>query len=137
MPTLALPAFGRIPGLTQEIRLGRDVPVYTESGPIDPLTVSEWADRPPVLLAATGSFAIWISRIRGRLRPGDLAFVRAAQPARIGDTVVVLKGKSVVVIGDLVSLDPDTAAVQEAAGASLIVDRGSHRILKVACINPA
>jgi hypothetical protein len=113
----------------------RDVPVFADSQSVDPVAAIEWTERPPILQAAAGSFALWISSARGRLRPGDLAFVRGTQPPRVGDAVVALKGKEVVAIGDLVSLEPENATVEEAAETRLVVRRQDHRVMKIVCIN--
>lgn len=70
---------------------GLDIPVYSDEGKIAPGHALDWAWRPVRLVTAKGAFALWISRPRGRLRPGDLAYVRMGQPARVGDIVVVLQ----------------------------------------------
>ena len=77
------------------------------------------------MATAGNSFAVWITRNHGRLRVGDLAYIRSGQPPRLGDTVAVLAAKRIVDMGDL----------QEADGDYLVggrrYDRSSHRVLKI------
>jgi hypothetical protein len=122
---------------TREAIPSRDVPIFADTDPVDVAQATEWAHRPAALLTSGGSFALWISGNRGRLRPGDLAFVRTTQPPRIGDCIVALKGKEIAAIGDLIAVDDDCATVWVAADIKVDLDRAGHRLLKVASITTA
>jgi hypothetical protein len=113
------------------------VPVFADTGAVDLSRASEWTMRPPALQSAAGSFALWISSARGRLRPGDIAFVRPTQPPRVGDTVVAFKGRDISAIGDLIGLDVETATVQLELEARVLVSRTENKLAKVVCITPA
>ncbi len=81
---------------------GARIPVYLDTDSLDPAAAREWIT--PRDLAGPVSCGLWITRQRGRLHPGDFAYVRFAQPARRGDVVVVLRGQEIVVAGDLTDL---------------------------------
>ena len=136
---MAPPVLRPLSSLAQprEMAPGRDVPIFADTAEIDIGLAQEWAYRPPALITARSAFALWISGARGRLRPGDLAFVRPTQPPRLGDAVVALKDKAVVALGDLVSLDGKDAKIQESEEKVVKVDRATHQILKIAAINTA
>lgn len=89
--------------------------------------------RPASLATAKGAFALWISRSRGRLRPGDLAYVRIGQPARIGDIIAVLQDDRVAAVGDLVSTDDRYVEVREDDALPSKFERKTVRLLKVVC----
>jgi hypothetical protein len=138
MPALRAPGFRASPSITQGSSGPRqDVPIFADSAEIDPATATEWADWPSVPVPGPGSFGLWISGSRGRLRPGDMAFVRGSQPPRIGDIVVALMGKEIVAIGDLLTLDADHATVEVLSETRVTLDRRSHRVLKIVWIKPA
>ena len=82
---------------------GREIPVYLDTDNLDPTTAREWIV--PHEFAGPVSCGLWITRHRGRLHPGDLAYVRFAQPARQGDVVIALKGQAIVAVGELRDLD--------------------------------
>jgi hypothetical protein len=124
-------------GSAQEVRSTTLVPVFGDTDEVDPAAASQWTDRPPVLLSVTDAFAIWISSAKGRMRPGDMVFVRTSQPPRIGDDVVALKGKTIVAIGDLVELDANKVSVQETPEVCSVLDRSDHRLAKIVSISPA
>lgn len=109
----------------------RDVPVYADDGVIIPSEAIEWTWRPPRLLTGRGAFAIWISRARGRLQAGDLAYVRIGQPPRVGDTVVAAKNNRLIAIGDLVGLDERRALIRETGEEPVSLERDAVRLLKV------
>lgn len=77
-----------------------DVPVFSdtwevvlpERGPITSASVS----------APSIALALMISLPRGRLQAGDLAYVSMSQPIREGDIAVVLQGRTIRAIGDVV-----------------------------------
>lgn len=84
----------------------RDVPLYTETDRIEGGTAHDFALRPPQLDGIGGCWAVWISKDYGRLCPGDMAYVRPTQPARQGDTVLLLAEGHVLAGGRLVSQGP-------------------------------
>jgi hypothetical protein len=138
MPAPRAPGFRASPPISQGNAGPRqDVPIFADSAEIDPADATEWADWPSVPVTGPGSFGLWISGSRGRLRPGDMAFVRDSQPPRVGDIVVALMGKEIVAIGDLLTLDEDHATVEVLSETRMILDRRSHRVLKVAWVKPA
>jgi len=85
------------------------IPVYLDTDNLDPAAAREWIS--PGDLAGPVSCGLWITRHRGRLHPGDFAYVRFAQPARRGDVVVALKGQGIVALGDLTDLAEHEAEV--------------------------
>lgn len=112
---------------------GPDIPVYSDDDKIAPENALEWTWRPSRLSTAKGAFALWISRPRGRLRAGDLAYVRIGQPVRLGDTVVALLDDRVAAVGDLVAMDDQHAEVRDGDEPPLEFERGAVRLLKVVC----
>jgi hypothetical protein len=108
-----------------------DVPVYPDNGEVDPNKAAEWTWRPPRLMTAGGTFAVWISRPRGRLRAGDLVYVRLSQPPRVGDLVVALDRERIVAIGELVALDTESVTIQDAPGEPQGLDCAKVRLLRV------
>jgi len=110
----------------------RDVPVFADTAIIDPAAATEWTWRPPKLLTGGGAFALWISKPCGRLQPGDLAYVRTTQPPRVGDTVAVLKDRTIAALGYLTRMDEAAAEVREAEGGrAKRYKREEVRLLKV------
>lgn len=83
----------------------RDVPVFRDDEIIDPAKALNWESS----LDAKGNggryVAIWITAMRGRLNPGDLAYVHMMRPPRVGDTVLALADQRIAAIGELVALD--------------------------------
>jgi hypothetical protein len=122
-----------------DIRLGlvamptQDIPVFTENDVIEPALATEWMGRPPLLGATGPLFALWISAPHGqRLRPGNLAISRMNQPARPGELVVVLSGKRVIAVGELI--DATAGAITVADGAERVrVTEPGCRVLKIGC----
>lgn len=112
---------------------GPDIPVYSDEGKIAPGHALDCAWRPARLVTAKGAFALWISRPRGRLRRGDLAYVRIGQPARIGDIVVALQDDRVAAVGDLMAMDEQHAEVRERDAVPSKFERKTVRLLKVVC----
>lgn len=111
-----------------------DVPVYSDQGIIDPTRPLEYTPRPPALVGAgNGVFAVYMSETSARLRPGDLAFIRPAQPPRQGDTVLVLQNDVVSAAGDLTEIKGDSVTVLTGTGPATF-ERSAARILKVAYI---
>lgn len=95
---------------------GRDVPVYAMHDSVAPDRAREYVARPPRLLGVPEAYAVWVDGgTGGRLRPGDLAFVRPGQPPRPGDIVAVQRGKLLVAVGELLRLTSDEATVVDAA----------------------
>jgi transcriptional regulator with XRE-family HTH domain len=87
------------------------LPVYLDTDAIDPANAREWLQPPdfgPV------SCAIWITRAHGRLRTGDLAFVRFAQPVRAGDIVLAVQNKRIAALGDMHTLTEDDTQIGDA-----------------------
>lgn len=115
----------------EEARQGPDIPVYSDEEKIASDYALERTRRPPRLATAKGAFVLWISRPRGRLRPGDLAYVRVRQPARLGDTVVALQDDRVVAVGDLVGLDDQHAEVRDGDELPRKFERKAVSLLKV------
>ena len=121
-----------LPPVTAEAQ-GPDIPVYSDEGTVAPGHALDWVWRPARLVTAKGAFALWISRPRGRLRPGDLAYVRIGQPARIGDIVVALQDDTVAAVGDLVAMDDRHAEVRDGDESPRKYEREAVRLLKVVC----
>lgn len=114
----------------------RDIPVFRDDGEVDAAAASEWTWRPPALLTAGGAFAVWISRPRGRLRAGDLAYVRPTQPPRPGDTVILLADRRITAIGELAAgAVEDTFEVRESGAAPPRPVPQDGRLLKVSGVD--
>lgn len=115
----------------------RDIPVFADDDVIDPRRAQEWTYRTPSLITASGAFALWISRARGRMRAGDLVFVRPHQPARVGDTVVMLstEERRVVAIGDLLEMDATHVKIRDGGDRSHKYPIEGNRMLKVSDIS--
>jgi hypothetical protein len=82
----------------------RDVPLFREDDEINAASANEWADRLPGWGAGV-AIALWITSERGRFSPGDLIYIHQRQPPRVGDYVVAVSERRVIVIGRLVSVD--------------------------------
>lgn len=106
-----------------------EVPVYVEGGRYDPDQASEWTPRPGTLAGSSGVAAVWVSRDHGRVKPGDMVYVRENQPPRPGDVVVAVKGGVVAAIGSLSGIADGSAMICGTA-----YDLGEARILKVAAV---
>lgn len=122
---------------TSETGSARDIPVYQDTAErIEPSSAQEWTYRPPSLLTAGPAFAVWISAPRGRLRVGDLAFLRPNQPPRLGDTVMALDNdKRMVAMGDLAEVTATHILIEEQKGApKKKIKIGDTRIIKVAAV---
>ena len=112
---------------------GREVPVFMDTDEIIPAKATEWAIRPgPLAASVDGALGIYVSRSRGRLRPGDLVFMRPRQPPRVGDAVVAIRGQTVEAIGDLIELSEESASIRDGAGEPKLVSLADLRLLKVA-----
>lgn len=97
------------------------IPVFREGDTVDPSAAREWMPH-PVLTGIPGGYAVFARLAGGRLQPGDLAIVRPTQPARVGDTVVVLDTeRKIIGIGNVAAIDGDTATVvRDPAGATVM-----------------
>jgi hypothetical protein len=135
LPTVVPPPYPRHPPSAPEpVREGqvRHVPVYSEE--IDLSLVQEWAAPPPRLMNSDKLFAVWIRIDRGRCRSGDLVYFQTTQPPRAGDTVIVLKGKKIVEIGDLLSISENSATISVRAGDKCDFPVPEHRVMRAAFI---
>ncbi len=61
-----------------------DIPVYVEGGPFDPDKTAEWTPRPGTMAGGNGLAAVWVARDHGRVRAGDMLYVRETQPPAAG-----------------------------------------------------
>jgi hypothetical protein len=113
-----------------------DVPIYPDQGEIAPGAVTEWTTRPDRLAAVAGVWAVAVASYRGRLRAGDLAYVRPSQAARPGDAVIVLRGQQIAAIGDLIGQEGDKIVIRENGGETELV-RAGLRVVKIALIECA
>ncbi|KAA5611562.1 hypothetical protein [Rhodovastum atsumiense] len=111
-----------------------DVPQFTDADEIVP-PPGGWPVRPAGIALGGASFALWITQPRGRLR-ADVVLVRAGQPPRVGDLVVVLEGKRVAAVGEMVDLNNKEATVTQGDRATgddkRVFERGSVQLLKIA-----
>jgi hypothetical protein len=89
----------------------RRIPVYLDTDDIDPAAVREWVELFNINSPVT--CGIWITQHHGRLRIGDLVYLRASQPARPGDIAVALDGQKIRAIGDLTHLSEDSARIND------------------------
>jgi len=79
--------------------------------------------------------AVWIASEHGtRLGAGDLVFVPMRRPARIGDTVLVLKGDRLACIGDLLEAFEQTVRIDLGRDDTEDITPQDHQVCKVACI---
>ena len=107
------------------------VPVYECPGPINDAAATEWVERPGLYAGMGAGFAVWVAEAVGRLRPGDLVFVRPAQPASPGDAVVIAQGERLVAIGELGERGEKAVSVRSAAG-DKSYGLPKHSVLKIA-----
>lgn len=110
-----------------------DVPQFTDADEIEP-PEGGWRDRPVGMALGGASFALIITQPRGRLR-ADVVLVRASQHPRIGDMVVVLEGKRVAAVGEMVGLTSSEARVTQgdhAEGDATVFPRAGVQLFKVA-----
>ncbi len=82
----------------------RDVPLFREDDEINVASANEWIDRLPGW-GAGAAIALWITSERGRFSPGDLIYIHQRQPPRVGDYVVAVLERRVIMIGKLVSVN--------------------------------
>ncbi len=109
------------------------VPVFLDTDQIALAQASEWSKWPgPATGQAAGTFGVYVSRSRGRFRPGDLIFIRPRMPPREGDSVVALLAESIEAIGDLTDLGSDSATIQDGPGEPKTVRLDGVSLLKVA-----
>lgn len=102
----------REPAAALDLPGSRDLPVFSDSAPLNREAVSELIDRPALFAGMPLAFALWISRPGGRLVTGDLAYVHPHKPPRPGDTVIAVPAADAVpVAGVLVSLDGSAAEI--------------------------
>ena len=87
-----------------------NIPQYSDVDDIEPPNGGTWENVPTALSLGGVAFALWITQPRGRLRV-EMVLVRAGQPPRVGDMVVVLRNKQVAAIGELCDLTRDEAHV--------------------------
>lgn len=130
MPALALPGRAGLPAAA----VMRDVPIYRDTDPIDPIRASDWITRPLALLPPGPLFGLWITAAHGRLQPGDLALVAQGPAPRRGDTVVVVRDKAVVAMGTLTSQAGLQATIDTDAGTVTEFDLAMARVLKVVAL---
>lgn len=83
----------------------RDVPVFRDDDIIDPAQAMNWESGVDAKGNGGRYVAIWVTGMRGRLHPGDLAYVHMMRPPRVGDTVLALADQRIVALGELVTLD--------------------------------
>ena len=94
-------------------RAARDVPIYREGDEVDPTKATEW--QPGFGRLNSPSFAVWVTTPRGRLMPGDLAYVVTTRPPRRGDSVVVVKDRRLQTVGELTAISATEAAIDTGA----------------------
>jgi len=92
------------------------VPVYRCPGPIGEAFATDWVERPGHYAGAGACFAVWVPESCGRLRAGDLLFVRPGQPVAPGDIAVLLDGERIEAIGELRDISGGNATLLQAAG---------------------
>jgi len=92
------------------------VPVYRCPGPMGDGFVTDWVERPGHYAGAGACFAVWVPESCGRLRAGDLLFVRPGQPVAPGDIAALLDGERIEAIGELRDLGGGNATLLLAAG---------------------
>jgi hypothetical protein len=122
--------------VSANIASDQTIPVFSDRDEIDPAKAREWIPRPRTIGDAQLGFAIWVSTRRGRIRPGDLIYVRTTQPPpRPGDDVVVLRGTEIVDIGEMIDLEQAKVTLRDNAGAPVIIERSSDtRVMKIGSI---
>jgi hypothetical protein len=110
---------------------GRDVVVHSDTGPRDRGGTQNYVPRPGQAAVPGETYAIWISSNRGRLRPGDLAYVDCERPPRVGDMAVVSRDRSIVAVGEIVAMTNATAQVQVDGTDRYDVDRSMEQLEKI------
>jgi hypothetical protein len=85
------------------------LPVYLDHGDIRPDMACDWIAAPDSPHGI--NHGIWITTERGRLRRGDLAYVRRSIPPRPGDLVTVQQDARLLTIGTLDALTGDSITV--------------------------
>lgn len=80
--------------------IAAQIPLYHDQSELTPEHTEAWP-RPNPFNTPPGTMALLISLQRGRLQPGDIAYLRPGFPARAGDCVAVLKESRLVTLGDL------------------------------------
>lgn len=101
---LPAPTFSRIPAADE-------LPIYIEGGDLDPAEATEWTSRPSTVQLGTGGFAVWVRRDNGRVKPGDLLYVRDGAPPRTDDVVVLVTDRKISAIGNLDSVTDSEATI--------------------------
>ena len=128
-PATAVAALTHTPSPTRE----DDVPAYYQTDEITPLTAREYV--PHRIRPAAELIAIRMQTGRGRLEPGDLVYL-AREPARIGDTVFVMRARRLAGWGRMMEAAEDTVTIETTSG-SLRVPTGDADILRVVAISTA
>ena len=109
----------------------RPVPLFREDEPIDAAQAQQWA--PPFAgVGSPAACAIWIDTPHARLHPGDVAYAKSDQPARVGDLVVVLNLADcrIADIGELVSLTASEVRINSGIEAKTH-ERCAVKVLKI------
>jgi hypothetical protein len=122
---------GSIGGAVASRINGRDIPVHNDSGPLERGPMQAYVARPHPSIAPAETYAIWISANRGRLRPGDLAYIDRVRPPRAGDMVAVTRDRSIVAVGELTALSNVAATVRVDVGDVYKVDRSTEVLEKI------
>ncbi|WP_431860082.1 hypothetical protein [Azospirillum sp.] len=107
------------------------LPVFNDGDTLDMDSPREHTPCPPYLVNIPGAFAVWVAAATGRLRPGDLAYVRPNQPPRLGDTAVVVQDSRLAMIGELDRMDGGTVSLKQDDDQAREFKREDVRLMKV------
>jgi hypothetical protein len=91
------------------------VPLYRSSDTVDG-PASEQIQRNSAQGETPDVWAMFVDEDAGRLRAGDIAFVRPSVPPPLGDTVAALRNRKVVAMGDLVERHGPRATIRAGKG---------------------
>ena len=92
----------RASGWGTGIRRSEDlVPIFDCPGRIDAVLATDWVERPGHYAGVGAGFGVWVTAAVGRLRPGDLIFIRPNQPAARGDCAVIVRGNDILCLGEV------------------------------------
>ncbi|MFT8946017.1 MAG: hypothetical protein ABF876_05480 [Acetobacter aceti] len=113
----AIPAFsslaaGRVTPSPVPSQIYGEIPSYRDSDDLSAAPTG-FATRPSAGADVTQIVALWISRSRGRLRSGDIAYADRSRKPRDGDTALAMRDGNIIALGDYRTDNDGTIRIDE------------------------
>lgn len=131
----AIPSFsslsaGRIAPIPASSPILGEIPSYRDSDDLS-APPAGFATRPGAGVDATQIIAVWISRPRGRLRAGDIAYADRSRKPRDGDTALAVQDGNIIALGDYHVENDGSGQIKEKEGHPIRINPDEYDLWKI------